>query len=196
MRIRTSAVAACVLLVLVVPALAESPRYTYGQVGFTEIEPDGGGNSGDGPALRFSFAVQPRIFVFGDFLQTDYDGPEQTTWSAGVGGRLVTLGRADLFAELAYVDTELEAVLPIFGPVSVSEEGYRAGAGVRARVGKRIELNGGINHLDLGDGADDTSLGAGLLVDLTRRLALGLAATHSDNFDSLSLGLRGYFGKR
>ena len=91
----------------------------------------------------------------------------------------------DLIGTLRYVDVELDT-----GFGSADDDGFGLGVGLRGRVTDNIELEAGINYVDLDDGGDDTSLAAGGRYYFTPAFAVGAGFEVGDDVTSWTVGVR------
>ena len=140
---------------LVVPCVAMAqdapkPGYTYVEVGWIDFDPDSGVSDDGGYA-------EGGLTIFKNFhLVAAYEGVgDYTFWNAGGGWHGLLGDKADVFAEILWNDVDVDS-----GGGSFSDDGYEVSGGVRWNVGKRLELKGAVNYLDLDSGGDDTSFEA------------------------------------
>ena len=179
------------LFVFSATAAADDFNYNFIQGSYGQIEFDDIGVDGDGFGIGGSVAVSDRFHLFGGYTTADMDfGVDLNQAEAGVGFNAPISETVDLIASLAYVSAEVEA--PGFG--SVDDSGYGLGVGLRAMLTPVLEVNGDIQYVDFGDGADDTGFGAGFLYRFTDRFAAGLSGDWSDDFSTYQLNARMLFG--
>jgi len=186
------------LLLLAGPAMAADISYNFAQVGYqwTTLEDvlPGLDVDGDGFGVGGSFEVGDSWFIQASYQQASFDfGVDFDQLSAGVGYHVAMTPNADFFAVLSYVAVEASVSGPVSG--SASENGYGATIGVRAMVTEKLELDGTIGYVDLGDGADSTTLGAAAIYNFTDIFSLGVDVGFEDDAVSYGLGGRFYFGK-
>ena len=181
-------------LFLALPAMAESPNYSFLGLGYQSVDFDVGGGfdvDGDGYGLGGSFEVGEAFFGFASYAKTDFDfNVDLTQLQLGIGWHTGLTDTTDFFATASWVDAEIDA--PGFG--SVDEDGYGLSVGVRSNVTDLIELYGEIAYVDLGSGSDSTAFGAGIFFNLTNNFALGLGAANDDDVTSYGASARFYFG--
>ncbi|MGB5719239.1 MAG: hypothetical protein WBM34_00975, partial [Woeseiaceae bacterium] len=84
----------------------------------------------------------------------------------------------------------------VVGFGSVDDNGYGVMVGVRGMVSERLELDGNLSYVDLGDGSDGTALGASALYALSDSFSLGLAAGFDEDTTTYGLVGRVYFGRK
>ena len=97
----------------------------------------------------------------------------------------------DMIARVSYESVEID--VPGFG--SADDSGFGLGLGLRFAASEQLELNAGINYVDLGDSGDDTGFEAGGLYSFTDAFALGLSGSWGDNVSAYSVTGRFYFGQ-
>ena len=187
---RRLSILAALLALLCTGAFANDIHYTYVQTGWVNVDPDAG-SSGSGPALDLSYGVTDLFHVVGLYNDIDFDPVDATTWGVGGGVHTSLSEGLDLVGEAAYIEAEVD--VPLVG--EISEDGYQVCASVRAQVSNAIELEGGIEYVDLGAG-DDTALVANARWNINQRFAAGAGFSMGDDANTLSLGFRINFGRR
>jgi hypothetical protein len=194
---RTSAAVGALAAVLAGPALADDFSYNKLELGFisTEIEDISPGVDleGDGLSIGGSVEFGPTIHGFASLSGVEYeDDLDVGTLSLGLGFNHSLAPALDLYSGISYERLKLE----LDGFSDVIEEGYGITAGLRGRVGERLELNAGLKYADYGDGLDDTTIMLGGRYYFTRQFAAGLDYTGNDDGDTWILALRYDFGRR
>jgi opacity protein-like surface antigen len=184
------------LLLLAGPALAADISYNYGQLGYQWVTLEdvlpGLDVDGDGFGFGGSFEVGDRLFIQAGYQQTSFDyGIDFDQISAGVGYHVALSQSTDFFAALSYVAAEVS----VSGGGSAKEDGYGATIGVRAMVTEKLELDGSISYVDLGDGADGTAFGAAAIYNVTEIFSLGLDVGFEEDAVTYGVGVRVYIGK-
>jgi len=101
-------------------------------------------------------------------------------WFIGGGWHGLLGEKADLFADLAYIDSER-------GPLD--ESGYFGRIGVRWRLIKMLELGASTRYQDVGDLDDDVVWNANAILYVWK-MGIGIAAEISDDIDSYNAFLR------
>lgn len=120
-----------VLLFLVpVAAWAQGPRYTFAELGWQRLDPDGEGSTKNGFYGAASGSSR-RFHFFGEYARLD-----PSTWEVGAGWHGIFGQKADLVAELSWIDD----------PIG---DGFNLALGVRWMVAEYFELNGFVNWSDL-----------------------------------------------
>jgi hypothetical protein len=184
------------LLLLAGPALAADISYNYGQLGYQwatleDVLP-GLDVDGDGFGFGGSFEVGDSGFIQAGYQQISFDyGINFDQISAGIGYHAALSQSTDFFAVLSYVKAEVTVV----GAGSASEDGYGATIGVRGMVTEKLELDGTIDYVDLGNGADGTAFGAAAIYNFTDIFSLALDVGLEEDAVSYGLGVRVYIGK-
>lgn len=180
-------------LLFTIPASAERPSFNFVQAGYQEVDLDVTGLDvdGDGWFVSGSFEIGDDWFAFVGYSDTGFDfSVDLTEWNAGLGYRTGISDNTDVFARVAYIDAEVEA--PGFG--SIDDSGYGVGVGIRSNITDLIELYGEIAYSDLGDGADGTEVGGGILFNITDAFAVGVGASTDDDVTAYGVNARYYFG--
>ncbi len=157
---------------------AQTVNWKYAEGGWATLDPDGGsredgwfvGGSGDLGKLP--------LHIFGEFSDL---GPIDV-WQLGIGWHGLFGERADLFADGAFYDADLD-------------DGFRVRFGVRWMVTKRLELNGFLSWLEL-DFGDNKSVAANAIFDFTKRFGVGGGIEAGDEFNSGRVFARFNFGPR
>lgn len=181
-----------VLLVFSASASAEGFDYNYFSLGYGTMEFDDVNVDGDGFGLAGSYAINEDFHVFAGYQSAGLDfGIDASTFGAGIGYNTELSPVVDAFARLSYQYVELDA--PGLG--GVDDNGLGFGLGLRFAASDVLELNAGIDYVDLSDSGDDTAFSLGGLYDFTDSFALGLGGSWSDDVSSYTLSGRFYFGE-
>jgi len=158
---------------------AQSPNYDIAEVGWRNLNPDGA-DSRDGWFLGGGFELnkRARFHFFGDIGELS----DSRTWSVG-GGLHGLLGkRADLVAQVAWVDLG-------------EEDGPEISLGLRWMVLRRLELNGFLNYVNL-DFGNAVSGEVNGIWDLARRWGVGGGWRQGDDGGEVRAFVRFNFGSR
>ncbi|MEJ2298719.1 MAG: outer membrane beta-barrel protein [Woeseiaceae bacterium] len=182
------------VLLFAVPSFAADFNYNYFQAGYQEIDIDGLFSGfdvdGDGYFVGGSIELTDHWFVAGGYSSADFDvGLELDQLSIGAGYHVPLNNNVDFYGLLSFERAEASAS----GFGSEDENGYGAEIGIRGMIGDRFELNGSLHYVDLGDGADSTGFGTGLLYNFSNVFAAGLALDFDEDDKALGLGFRVYF---
>jgi opacity protein-like surface antigen len=183
---------ALAMLALSAAASASEFDYTYLSIGYGNVELDEVDVDGDGFGFSGSYALTDSYHLFAGYEMTDFDyDVEGTSMAVGFGFNTGLSPRLDLVTRLSYQYVEVE--LDGFG--SEDENGLGLGVGLRFAATPALELDAGIDYVDLGDSGDETALGVGGLYSFTESFALGLGGSWSDDASSYSVSGRFYFGR-
>ena len=180
------------LLFLPVAALADGFDYTYVEGGFVSSEINTGpfNANGEGLALVGSLALNDDFHLFGGYSDRGFDfGIDSSTLSFGVGANYGIDDDWDLIGRISYVTTEVSTPLG-----SADENGLGLTGGVRGRLARRVELDAGLNYVDVGD--SDTSLFVNGRYYLNNHLAVGGGMGFDDGDTTLSVTVRAQFGRQ
>jgi hypothetical protein len=177
---------------------AENLSYTYVELGYIDTEIDDLGISGDGWGIRGSYRVANAIHLFGSYADLGYDGNVDVSELRLGGGYAWPMSpKLDLVGSLAYVRMEASSSVTVPGlgrvSVSVDESGYSLGAMLRSRLTDQFEVNGGLDHVDVGSD-NDTALEVGGRYFLTPAFNVGLDLRFNDDGTSYMIGGRYHFG--
>jgi hypothetical protein len=179
-------------LVLPTALYADGFDYTFVEGGIvnTEVEVGPIDVDGDGFGVNGSFRITDNVHFLAGYSDQDYDfGIDGNTLSAGVGLNMGINEDLDFVANLSYIDAEIDTP---FG--SAGEDGYGVGAGIRARAGEKVEIDAGLNYVDLDE--SDTVLSVGGRYYFNDSFALTGGLSDADAGLSWSIGLRAEFGGR
>lgn len=170
-------------------AAAEDFDYTYLEVGYVSTEIDLGplDVDGDGLGVRGSYGFGNDLYAFVGLADQEFDfDVDGTQLSFGMGWHHGLNEMADLLAEVSYVSVDLES------PFSAADEdGFGLGLGLRGRVWENIELEAGIDYVDLDD--SDTSLSFDGRYYFNETVAVGGGLSFSDDATGWTLGVRAEF---
>lgn len=158
-------------------AHADTLSYTYVDAGVLSTELDDGDLDGEGPFVRGSLSVHQNAFLFAEVSDIGYDNNvDGFTWAVGGGGRVALNSQFDLVGKLGYVRVDFDVPGGDF-----SDSGYLVSALVRAFVVDKLELEGGVRHVNMDDLDSDTALVAEGRYFFTPRIAGGVHLQAGDN---------------
>lgn len=150
MQRRMLSVLAALAAALPFATQAGTMDYSYVELGYQETELED--VDGDGFALRGSLAFHENIFGFAGYQDLSFDNDaDLSLLQVGVGGRIPLNPKVDLVGTIAFGKGEVEV-----GPFDEDEDGFILGGKLRGAVTESFELEGGVEHIDLGDFFDDT----------------------------------------
>lgn len=172
-------------------AFADDFNYNYVQISYGEAEIDNtGGLDGDGPGIFGSVALSEKIHLFGEYQVADFgQGVDLGQLEAGLGYVFNVSETVDIIAKAAYVNMEVDTPQG-----SVDENGYAIGAGIRGMLTERVELNGGLDLVDLDESDSETRAKAGILFNITDSISVGANGTWWDDVTVYQLTARFDFG--
>jgi hypothetical protein len=177
---------------------AQGFDYSYLQLGYSTFDSDNIGDDGDDLGLSGSYAINPDWHVFAGYKGAGLDsGADITTLGVGFGYNTELSPTVDMFARLSYQYVDVDVHGPGVGGVRVGgdDSGIGFGVGMRFAASEQLEIDAGINYVDLGDGVDETAFSLGGLYNFTDSFSAGLGGSWSDDASSYSLVGRVYFGK-
>ena len=185
-------------------AIAGGFKYTYGELGYRNIDSDL--MEGDGFRASFSFGATDHFHVVGDYSRLWIDDMDNASsvdvdldeFKIGFGGHYPITDSIDIVGQVAYVDQEFTGKAVPAGQnfktrINDSEEGYEALMYGRIKAGKKFELTPHVAYRDVGD-ESDTGFGLGLVYKLNRKFALRVRGTHfsDESTTNLFAGVRLY----
>ena len=189
--------------VFAVPGVSRAAgmSYSYVEAGYaeTEIEADDVDMDGDGYRISGSLAIAPTYHIIVDYSTADLEvenfniGADVETISIGFGYNRPISERADAIGRILYVDSSVDFD-STFADASADDSGLGMQFHLRGQVMERLEVEGGIDYVDIGD--DDTSLLLEGRYFLTDALALGAGVRFGDDTTAYGVSLRFNFGAR
>ena len=177
------------LLVLPTVVGAEGFDYTYLEAGYVRTQIDAGAFDvdGDGLGVRGSYGFGEDFYGFIGLADQEFDfNIDGTQFNFGLGWHQTLNASADLLAEVSYVSVDLNA--PFAG---ADEDGFGLGIGIRTRALENIELEAGLDYINLD--SSETSVSFDGRYYLTEKLAVGGGLSFSDDSTGWNLGLRAEF---
>ncbi len=183
---------------LLLPALAaaqqsstrpQSPSFDYSYVELaydeTDFEIGNAEIDGDGLTLSGSFEINDDWHVFASYGNADLDaGIDLDTWMIGAGYAFPLRQDVDIYGRVLYVNSQAD--FPGFG--EDDEDGLGIQARIRALVTDELEVEGGIQHFDVGE--SDTSLQVGARYRFTEAFSAGIGLTFGGDADGIGINAR------
>lgn len=161
--------------------------YTYVEIAYDESDfdlPGAGDRDGDGLTVSGSIELTDDWHAFASYGAADIDGgADIDTWALGAGYRYPLKDNVDLYGRVLYISSEFDV-----GPLDADEDGLGLQVRIRARMNQQLELEGGIQHLDVGD--SDTSLQASARYHFTDNFSAGIGLTFAGDTDSFGINAR------
>jgi hypothetical protein len=152
-------------------------NYSYVEIGYDEF--DVGPFDGDGLTLTGSFEITDDWHLVAAYGAADFDGGgDLDTWTVGAGYRHPLKSNVDLYGRALYISDD--------GPGD--DDGLGLQVRLRAMVSDDVEVEGGIQHIDVRD--SDTSLQAGVRYHFNDNFSAGLGLTFAGDTDSLGINAR------
>ena len=165
--------------------------YTYFEGGFVNTELDLGplDVDGDGIGIKGSYAFNDRFHGFATYATQDFDfDVDANQFEIGGGYNWDLSPNIQAVGTLAFVSAEVES-----GPVSVDDDGFGVGAGLRGRPAPKVEVEGGVDYVDLDD--SNTSFRIDGRYYFNDIWAAGGGISFDDDATSWRIGVRAEFGK-
>lgn len=167
-------------------------RYNYVEAAYIDIDVDDVDVDGDGIGLNGSLALTPNVHALVEYADAELDGGglndvDFKTWKLALGYNHALQPGLDFVGRIGYVDAELD--VPGFG--SADEDGYSIEALFRWMASEQLELNGGLEYVDLDD--SDTAVVLGAVLALSNSFALIAGIDFADDVTTWNLGGRFYF---
>ena len=190
--------AVLVATVLLLPALSSAQEgskparsgfdYNYAELSYDKHDfdvsraPDN--IDGDGFTLSGSFKVAEEWHVYASYGTANLDfGIDVDTWALGLGYNYSLKPNVDLYGRVLYIDQSASA-----GGFSAHDNGLGLQFRVRGRVNDKVEVEGGIQYLDVA--SSDTSLQASVRYYFTRAFSAGIGITLGGDQDGLGVNAR------
>ena len=165
-------------------------EYTYVEIGYDETEFEVGGGVGDvdGDALSVSgsYELNDEWHLFASYSQGDLDfGFDVDTLAIGAGYVFPLQSDIDLYGRVLYIDTEIGGP---GGALDTDNDGLGVQFRIRGRVNEQLELEGGIQYVDVADA--DTSLQAGARYYFSDTFSAGIGFTFGGDADGIGINAR------
>lgn len=192
--------AVLVATALLLPALSSAQQaspvqsgfdYNYAELSYDKHDYDVSGApgniDGDGFTLSGSFKVADTWHVYASYGTANLDfGIDVDTWVLGLGYNYSLKPNVDLYGRVLYVDQSASA-----GQFSSHDNGLGLQFRVRGRVNDKVELEGGIQYLDVA--SSDTSLQGSVRYYFTRAFSAGVGVTFGGDQGGLGVNARYQF---
>ena len=170
---------------------SEGPRYTFGEVGYSQVDFDNFNEDADVFGVGGSLAVSDQVYLIAGYSYGNVDVSgldiDLNTAQVGAGLHFPLNSTVDFIVDASYVWAEVEA--DNFD--SQDDDGYALRAGLRAMLTPQFELNGGGTYADVSD--DDTALYVGAVYNFTDMFAATANISAGDNATAYGIGMRLYF---
>jgi opacity protein-like surface antigen len=190
MRFQT--LAAATLTALAVPGISLAEfNYTSAEFNFVDVDVDFGPFSvdGDGYSIGGTYPVADNFFIGASWESYDFDGGVDGEWLEIGGGYFRMLDDdLDFVATLSLVDAEVSS-----GYGSADDDGIAIGGGIRAQLADTIEVDALLKYVDMDKGDNDTGIEVRGRYYISDEFAVQLKLSTVNDFDTLSIGVRGEF---
>ena len=151
MKILKAMTASVMLAALPLASHAEDMSYSNVDLGYVTTDIDGVGPSLDGFDVRGSIGFAEHYFAIRGVLERQsVSGVDLDQTAVGLGGHCGLSDNLDLVGRVGWFKAEVSG-----GGTSLDEDGYLVSAGLRGKVGDKVELEGGVNYTDSVDSGGD-----------------------------------------
>jgi len=162
--------------------------YSYVELGYDKADFDVKNLSdtvhGDDLTLSGSFELKDNWHVYGSYGAANLDGGiDLDTGAIGLGYSHPLGKDVDLYGRVLYLDTRAD-----FGQVSAGDDGLGFQFRVRGRVNEKIEVEGGLQYIDVSH--SHTSLQASARYYFTRAFSAGVGITFGGDVDGVGINAR------
>jgi hypothetical protein len=161
-------------------------NYTYVELSYDETEYDiaAAEIDGDGFTVTGSFEINEEWHAVASYGIADLDfGIDLDTWSAGVGYVFPLREDIDLYGRVLYVNLDAD-----LGPFDRDDDGLALQFRVRMLVADQVEVEGGIQYVDIEE--SDASLQVGARYYFTEEFSAGLNLNVAGDNDGIGVNAR------
>ena len=164
----------------------QSSQFNYSYVELSYDETEIGANiDGDGLTLSGSFEINDEWHAFASFGNADYDfGFDVDTWALGAGYVFPLQDDIDLYGRVLYIDREADGP----GGGGGDDDGLGLQFRIRALVTDELELEGGIQYVEVGE--HDTSRQAVARYYISEHLSAAVGLTFGGDTDGIGINAR------
>ena len=189
MKIRTGI---AVLLLFPITGITDGFEYTFVEAGFVSSDIKDGRNDADGNGIGIagSYAFSEQVHFIAEYVDQSFDSDiDTTTISLGAGINHVLNEDWDLIGQLSYVSLDMDTASG-----SKDDGGLGLMGGVRGRIRPNIEVDAGLNYIDVR--GSDTSLFVSGRYYVRETFSIGGGLTLDDGDTALNITVRALFGGR
>ena len=167
-------------------AQASELKYSYVQAGYqsTDLE----GFNFDGYGVKGSVAFGDQFYGVASYNHGSESGVDLAETMVGVGFHHGVSDKADLFAEIAYINDDADFF---------NDNGYRVTGGVRGMMADKFEGSFQINYTDVNDFGKGWGAGVGAVYHVNDTWGVYASYDYSDrdssNLNTWGLGVRASF---
>ena len=161
-------------------------NYSYVELGYQETEFQVGNADidGDGLSLSGSFEINDDWHAFASYGNADLDfGIDIDTWAVGAGYAFPLRQDVDLYGRVLYLKLDVDP-----GALAADDDGLGLQFRIRALVTDELELEGGIQYVEVED--SDTSLQVGARYYFTETFSAGVGLTLAGDADGIGINAR------
>jgi hypothetical protein len=162
--------------------------YTYVEIGYDESDFDlrGPGEvDGDGLTVSGSFEITDEWHAFASFGSANLDfGIDLDAWAIGAGYVFPLKEDVDLYGRVLYIDWDFNVPTPVRG----DDDGLGLQFRIRGRVNNQVELEGGVQYMDVGDA--DLSLQAFARYHFSETFSAGVGLTFGGDVEGIGINAR------
>jgi len=186
MKILKAVTASMMLAALPLASHAEDMSYSNIDLGYVSTDIDGTNLDPDGFGVRGSIGFAEHYFGFAEYSRQSVSGIDLDQTAVGLGGHYGLADNIDLVGRVGWFKAKVSG-----GGASISDDGYLASAGLRGKVGDKVELEGSLVYTDLGGNSGSSTAGVvGGRYYFTDTLALGAEYQHSSDSSAYVIGVR------
>ena len=172
--------ASAILSVLSFGALADTPSFDNLEIGFANMDFDGGIDL-DGYEFKGSKMISDNLYIAGDYTDVSKNGFDASLTTFGIGYKNDFSNSSSFFTELDYASFESDGGL--------DEDGYELTFGVRSMMTDQFEVKVALEYLEI-DSEDTTSFVIGGAYDLGNDIALYADYKYESDLSRYGVGLR------
>jgi hypothetical protein len=161
-------------------------NYSYVELAYDETEFQVGNADidGDGLTLSGSFEINDEWHAYASLGNADLDfGIDVDTWAIGAGYAFPLRQDVDLYGRVLYLNLDADV-----GALTADEDGLGLQFRIRALVTDELELEGGVQYVDIED--SDTSLQVGARYYFTETFSAGVGLTLAGDADGIGINAR------
>jgi hypothetical protein len=161
-------------------------NYTYVELGYDETEYQAGNTDvdGDGLTLSGSFEINDDWHAYASYGTADLDfGIDLDTFVIGAGYAFPLRQDVDLYGRVLYLNLDADV-----GALGADEDGLGLQFRIRALVTDELELEGGVQYVDIED--SDTSLQVAARYYFTETFSAGIGLTVAGDTDGIGINAR------
>jgi hypothetical protein len=161
-------------------------NYSYVELGYDETEYQVGNTDvdGDGLTLSGSYEINDDWHAFASYGSADLDfGVDLDSWVIGAGYAFPLRQDVDLYGRVLYLNLDADV-----GAQGADEDGLGLQFRIRALVTDELELEGGVQYVDIED--SDTSLQVAARYYFTDTFSAGIGLTVAGDTDGIGINAR------